>query len=70
MHTPDLDHRLAEAIPGATVKEERANPQERRFVVYGRPPSSPKRADSALAHGSTKREAIDRAVHLFGRPAR
>ena len=64
---PDLDDKLTEAIPGATVKEEPTNPPEARFVVLGKPPTSKARKSSQLAHGSTRREAIDRAVHLFGR---
>lgn len=64
---PDaIDAKLTAAIPGAVVKEEIANPQESRFVVHGRNPRAPGRKNSQLSHGSTRREAVDRAVHLFG----
>lgn len=67
MQHDDLDSKLEEAIPGATLKEEPTNPSEARFVVLGKPPTSKGRKNSQLAHGSTRREAVDRAVHLFGR---
>lgn len=66
MSQPEADEKLTAAIPGATVQEVPGNPLESRFVVLGRPPQAKRRASSQLAHGSTRREAIDRAIHLFG----
>lgn len=62
-----LAAKLSEAIPGAEVREEPANPQDSRFVVMGRNARAPHRKNAQLAHGHTRREAVDRAIHLFGR---
>lgn len=59
--------KLTEHIPDATIEEVPTNSPEARFVVLGKPPRAKGRKSSQLAHGSTRREAVDRAVHLFGR---
>lgn len=61
-----LEEKLNQLIPGATIKEIRENPPERRFVVFGKSPIAPLRKSSDLSSGHTKAEAVARVESLFG----
>ena len=59
-----LEAKLKKAIPGAIVHDSQEMGVENRWEVFGPKDSASMRL---LATGASKREAIDRAIFLWGR---
>lgn len=69
MKAETLQERLARLVPGAKVHHDASAPLLERHVVSGwRTGKSGKWELTVLATGASEREAIDRAIFLWGRP--
>jgi len=65
-HLVTLQERLTRALPGAETKHSPNDASETAWSVCAPRKINGRRRMCTLATGSTEREAIDRAIFLFG----